>query len=114
LLSQTLVAYTIEVDNDFELSMSRAGFPGARLSLIAWTNLIRFIPKEGTSIRDLQTASLDSEDRLKLQLGCLERWGFIFFQQEEKTGNPELQAGSEVRRDGWGSGRGIKRRGSSI
>jgi hypothetical protein len=57
LLSQVLVAYTVELDNDFELGMSRAGFPGARLSLVAWTNLIRFISEDGTSVRDLQTAS---------------------------------------------------------
>jgi hypothetical protein len=107
LLSQALVAYTVELDNNFELGMSRAGFPGARLSLVVWTNLIRFIPEDGISVRDLQTTSLGSEDRLRFQLGCLERWGFIYFQQD-KSGPAESQARSEVKRDGWGSGRGIK------
>jgi hypothetical protein len=107
LLSQILVAYTVELDDDFELGMSRAGFPGARLSLVAWTNLIRFIPEGGTSVRDLQTVSFGSDDRLKLQLGCLERWGFVYFQREG-SGNHEPHARPGVRRDGWGSGRGIK------
>jgi hypothetical protein len=107
LLSQILVAYTVELDNEFELGMSRAGFPGARLSLVVWTNLVRFIPERGVPVRDLQTASMEHEDRLRFQLGCLERWGFIYFQQE-KDGDPRLRARSGVRRDGWGSGRGIK------
>src|SRR3984885_15100055 len=59
------------------------------------------------SFRDLQTTSLASEDRLRFQLGCLERWGFIYLQQD-KVGPAESQAHSEVKRDGWGSGRGIK------
>ena len=109
LLSQVLVAYTVELDNNFELGMSRAGFPGARLSLVVWTNVIRFIPETGgISVRDLQTTSLSSEERLRFQLGCLERWGFIYFQQDKKSSPAGSQAGSEVKRDGWGSGRGIK------
>ena len=103
LLSQILVAYTVELDNAFELGMSRAGFPGARLSLVVWTNLMRFIPEGGISVRDLQTTSSSSDDRSNLQLGCLERWGFIYFQQDSRLRGPP-----ETRRDGWGSGRGIK------
>jgi hypothetical protein len=86
LLSQVLVAYTVELDNYFELGMSSAGFPGARLSLVVWTNLVRFIPEHGISVRDLQTASLGSEDTLRFfPLGCLERWGFIYFQQDRDS-----------------------------
>lgn len=86
LLSQVLVAYTVEFDNEFELRMSKAGYRGARLSLVVWTNLMRFIGDDGIPVRDLATQSP--------VLGCLERWGFIF-----------LQPG---RRAGWGSGRGIR------
>jgi hypothetical protein len=106
LLSQVLVAYTVELDNNFELGMSRAGSPGARLPLVVWTNLLRFIPEDGVSVRDLQTASPGSEVRLKFQLGCLERWGFIYF-QPDKNGPAASKARPEVKRDGWGSGRGV-------
>ena len=64
LLSQVLVAYTVELDNDFELDMSKAGFPGARLSLVVWFNLIRLIHEGGTIVRDLQTASLGFADQV--------------------------------------------------
>lgn len=74
-LSQALVAYTIELDNEFELRMARAGYLGARLSLIAWANRLRFVPDEGISFRELAIRSASPHDRLKWQLGCLERWG---------------------------------------
>jgi hypothetical protein len=73
LLSKLLIAYTIELDNKFEFSMSREGFQGARLSLVLWMNLLRFIPLDGISFRDLTTHYLGSRDSLKLQLGCLGR-----------------------------------------
>jgi hypothetical protein len=101
LLSQLLVAYTIELDNEFELRMAEGGFPGARLSLTVWTNIVQFIAGEGITVRDLIAPSTVTFDQLKLALGCLERWGFVTLQQE-KSVNPK-----EARRDGWGSGRGI-------
>lgn len=43
LLSQALVAFTVEFDNEFERQMGEAGFPGARLSLVMWANVMRFV-----------------------------------------------------------------------
>ena len=77
LLSQALVAFTIEFDNDFELRMHNAGFPGSRLSLVVWANLMRFLCDGECSVSDLARDALTSPERLKHQLGCLERWGFI-------------------------------------
>ena len=37
LLSQVLVAFTVEFDNEFERQMAEAGYPGARLSLVVWS-----------------------------------------------------------------------------
>jgi hypothetical protein len=65
LLSQVLVAFTVEFDNEFERRMSEAGYPGARLSRVVWTDLMGFIADGPIAVRDLS----------KLQLGCLERWG---------------------------------------
>ena len=36
LLSQVLVAFTVEFDNEFERKIGEAGYPGARLSLVVW------------------------------------------------------------------------------
>src|SRR5271170_6741000 len=74
LLSQVLVAFTVEFDNEFERRMAKAGFVGARLSLVVWTNLMRFILENGATFRDLTPHSLAEPRQIKLMLGCLERW----------------------------------------
>jgi hypothetical protein len=113
LLSQTLVAFTIELDNEFERQMGEAGFPGARLSLIVWANLIRFLADGAVPARELASRALGPPERVKLQLGCLERWGFVALQTDPTVDRPALSGarkltGREQRRDGWGSGRAIR------
>jgi hypothetical protein len=51
LLSQALVASTVEFDNEFERRMSESGGVGARLSLTVWSNWVRFISDNGTSVQ---------------------------------------------------------------
>lgn len=111
LLSQIIVAFTVEVDNEFERQMAQAGYPGARLSLVVWFNLMRFIPERGISVRELVASSLLEQSQIKFMLGCLERWGFVTLEpgaESAKKGTLKLSAkrGFLVR-DGFGSGRGI-------
>ncbi|HXA57103.1 MAG TPA: hypothetical protein VNU84_06665 [Candidatus Acidoferrum sp.] len=100
LLSQILVAYTLEFDNEFEREMGGAAYAGARLSLVIWLNLIRFIPPSGISVRELTILALAPQERIKHQLGCLERWGFVALQPHAGTARNAMS-------HGWGSGRGI-------
>src|SRR5262249_12255681 len=62
-LSQALVAFTIEFDNEFEQQMphrtSDHGSTGAAgspwlVSMAMWTQFLQFIPAEGIAIRELQ------------------------------------------------------------
>jgi hypothetical protein len=94
LLSQLLVAFTVEFDGEFERRMGEAGYPGARLSLVVWTKLMRFAAEGEVSVRELTARAAAPDTQIKLPLGCLERWGFVVFKDE--------------RREGWGSGRGIR------
>jgi hypothetical protein len=105
LLSQILVAFTIELDNEFERQMND---PGARSSLVVWSNLIRFVPSTGISVREIVADSLLEQTEIKLMLGCLERWGFVTLQpgSTQKMPAVRLKRGLPVR-DGFGSGRGI-------
>jgi len=110
LLSQTLVAYTVEFDNQFERRMMMAGYRGACLSLVVWSNLMRFLTNAGQSVRDLAAQALAPE--AGLNLGCLERWGFVVLQADPADERPvpkrlHARAG-RLLRDGWGSGRGIR------
>jgi hypothetical protein len=109
LLSQILVAFTLELDNEFEREISKAGHPGARLSLVVWSNLIRFVPGEGILVRDLAKKALLEPTQMKFMLPCLERWRFVTLEPGAKPDNKPkklLKSGLAVR-DGWGSGRGI-------
>lgn len=91
--------------------MARADYRGTRLSLVLWTNVLSFVSAAGISVGDLQGRSLTPITHLKLLLGCLERWGIIWFDQKgtEPAKYSRTQIGSKLgsRRDGWGSGRGI-------
>jgi hypothetical protein len=112
LLSQVLVAFTIEFDNEFELRMSEAGDPGARLSLVLWSNLMRFLGSDRVSVESLVAQALAPETQVKFELGCLERWRFVVLEPDSSDPRPvptraHPQAG-RILRDGWGSGRGIR------
>jgi hypothetical protein len=112
LLSQTLVAFTVEFDNEFENRMSRSGYPGALLSLAVWSNLMRFLVGGDLCIRELVAQALTAENHLKFELGCLERWGFVVLRPDPGDDRPIPKRmhsrASRMLRDGWGSGRGIR------
>ena len=108
LLSQILVAFTVEFDNEFERQIAQAGHPGARLSLVVWSNLIRFIPPQGISVREIVANSLLEQTQIKFMLGCLERCGFVVLQPGSGEQAPKVRLiGAFPVRDGFGSGRGI-------
>jgi DNA-binding MarR family transcriptional regulator len=112
LLSQILVAYTVELDNAFEHRMGLAGYPGALLSLVMWSNLMRFLVDGEISVRDLAAQALAPDEDIKLELGCLERWGFVMLQPDVGDERPISRRVHRLKgrllRDGWGSGRGIR------
>jgi hypothetical protein len=112
LLSQTLVAFTVEFDNEFEHSMRKPGHPGALLSLVVWSNLMRFLTAGDLCVRELAARALATENQIKFELGCLERWGFLVFRPDPAddrpiSKRPHSRTG-HILRDGWGSGRGIR------
>jgi DNA-binding MarR family transcriptional regulator len=111
LLSQVLVAFTIEFDNEFERRMAESGFSGARLSLVVWSNLMRFLADGELFVRDLVRRARASQERIKHHLGCLERWRFVVLEPSAASDRPTASRAKprpRARRDGWGSGRGIR------
>jgi DNA-binding MarR family transcriptional regulator len=100
LLSQLLIAFTIELDNEFERRMphrttSFGSFAGIRTawlgSLVLWANAMRLVPKSGMTIAELvRQARTD-----KLQLPGLERWGYVSI-----TPVP-AESGKKSKQDGW-------------
>jgi hypothetical protein len=94
LLSQILVAYTVELDGEFERRMLQTPSRSARLSLVVWLNVLQFLADGPVAVRTLASRALADAAGVTAGLGCLERWGVV-----------TLQPG---RRAGFGSGRGIR------
>ena len=75
-------------------------------------NLMRFLTAGELSVRELAPRALITESQLKFELGCLERWGFLELRPDADDDRPISKRihnrSSRIRRDGWGSGRGIR------
>ena len=88
LLSQVLVAYTIEFDNEFEHRMPHrtskhgrtANSPDAPwlVSLAMWSNCMQFISEEGVTIGELQRLA-----RTGTNLAGMQRWGYIIIETDK-------------------------------
>jgi DNA-binding MarR family transcriptional regulator len=112
LLSQLLVAFTVELDNEFERRMAEAGQTGSPVSLVVWLDLMRFLTGDGVAVRDLAKQALAPEKGIKFELGCLERWRFVVLEGDPADERPiprhPHRLSGRLLRDGWGSGRGIR------
>jgi hypothetical protein len=110
LISQILVAFSLELDNEFERQMTEAGYAASGLSWSIWTNILKFLG-EGIRVEDL-SALTPLKDTHHI-LGCLERWRVIVLEPEANDQRPvqktlHRQTGRALR-PGWGSGRGIRK-----
>ncbi len=94
-LSQVLIAFTIELDNEFERRFREAG-GGARVtSLTMWSNLLRVVG-DGITVRELVAAVGLPKASVLSRVGGVERWGYV-------------SVGSSTgEREGYGSARGVK------
>jgi DNA-binding MarR family transcriptional regulator len=87
LLSQVLVAFTIEFDNETERQMqhrtTRHGSKGASLhapwlvSLVMWSNCMQYIGEKGVCVGELEKLA-----RTKTNLNGMERWGYIVIEPD--------------------------------
>ena len=104
MLSQALVAFTIEVDNEAERQLphrttwgpaARSGRGPWLVSLTMWANFMRFLPADGVPLRDVA-------DLVPLtNLAGLERWGYV--EIAAAGGGPARRRGDAVvRPTGWG------------
>lgn len=96
LLSQALIAYTIELDNEFEHRFAQAGGRARIVSLVMWSNFLRFVG-DGITVGELPGAAGLPKSRMLSTLGGMERWRYI-----------AVGTGSSAKRDGFGSARGLK------
>jgi DNA-binding MarR family transcriptional regulator len=102
LLSKVLVAFTIELDNEFERRCADAGV-GRRfgVSIVMWSNFMRFVGA-GVTVGKLVAAAGLPKARVLSTLGGMERWRYVYV-TSEPDGTP-----AESKRDGWGTARGLR------
>jgi DNA-binding MarR family transcriptional regulator len=95
LLSQALVAFTIEFDNESERQMQHrttrhGATPGAPhapwlVSLVMWTNCMQFVGEEGITVRELEDAA-----HTKTNLNGMERWGYVVVRPDPADNRAKL------------------------
>ena len=94
-LSQALIAFTIELDNEFERRFQASGGGARVVSLTMWSNLLRFVG-DGTTVGELVAAVGLPKRSVLSRLGGVERWRYV-------SVGPAAE-----KREGYGSGRGVK------
>ncbi len=101
-LSHLLVAFTIELDNEFERRMEEAA-PSRpfRVSIVMWSNFLRFVGS-GIPVGELPAAAGLPKARVLSTLGGMERWGYVFVAPSGTRKPPA------TRREGFGSARGLR------
>lgn len=77
-LSQCLVAFTIEYDNEWE---EKFWIPSEtktfRVSIVMWENFLKFVPEQGISLQELSVKAGYTKGKLHPSLPGMIRWGFV-------------------------------------
>lgn len=94
-LSHALVAFTIEFDNEFERRFAEAGGGARVVSLVMWSNFLRFVG-DGIAVGELPTATGIPKNRTLSTLGGMERWRYV------------VVGPQSTKRDGYGSARALR------
>jgi hypothetical protein len=93
LLSQTLVAYTVEFDNEFEHRMphrtTRDGAAGGPrgpwlVSMAMWLNCMRFVGEAPMRVSELERLA-----RTGTNLDGMRRWGYVFLEPDPADHRPK-------------------------
>src|ERR1700722_9728055 len=94
LLSPTLVAFTIEFDNQAEQQMLHRTTRHGRsaesrhapwlVSLAMWSNCMQFIGEEGLPVRELERRA-----RTRTNLAGMERWGYVVVEPDPSDSRPK-------------------------
>lgn len=101
LLSRVLVAFTIELDNEHEARMARTWARPFKTSLVMWSNGLRFVSADGTTVGDLAALTAQDERALASIVGGMERWGYLTVDHDPADGHPG-------ERPNFGTAKGIR------
>ena len=91
LLSQALIAFTIELDNEFERQFTDSGLRAFGVSLVMWSNLMRFVDDEGVTVGEIPAlagvaGTPATSGWIQTSLAGMERWGYIIVAPDPADG----------------------------
>lgn len=95
LLSQVLIAFTIEHDDEFERQIMASPYRPFLASMVMWSNFMRFVPTEGISVRELSAAAGISKP-VHPSLPGMERWGYVKVEKDPSDPRPKPPRGDLV------------------
>ena len=109
LLSQVLVAFTIEFDNEFEHQMphrttrhgSTADAGGRRgpwlVSMVMWSNCMQYIPEEGIAVRELARRARITDKSMRMVLTRMGAWwGYLVVEPPNVRPKPAGRKAQQV------------------
>jgi DNA-binding MarR family transcriptional regulator len=99
LLAQTLIAFTIELDNEFEHRLPhvttlgrKRGVPGDGpwlVSLVMWSNFMRYLGDDGIPVREFERLKGTTIDTLESSVAGMTRWGYVEIEPAAKGRSPK-------------------------
>lgn len=96
-----LVAFAIEFDNEFEARMLKSWARPFRVSIVMWSDFMRFVREPGTPFGEIVGASRLPKGAVASVVGGMERWGYVTVDHDPAQGVPPV-------RKGFGTGRGLR------
>jgi DNA-binding MarR family transcriptional regulator len=99
LLSQVLIAFTIEFDNEFERQMMASPYRPFLVSIVMWANFMRFVPADGIKVRELASVAGASKP-IHPSLPGMERWGYVSVQRDAADNRPKPPRADYIVRPG--------------
>ncbi len=101
MLSQVLVAFVIEFDNEFESRLAKTWARPFRVSMVMWSNFMRFVREGGTPFAEVVDSSHIPSRAVASVVGGMERWSYISVDEDPAGGRPPP-------RKGFGTAKGIR------
>jgi DNA-binding MarR family transcriptional regulator len=95
LLSHALVAFTVELDNEFERQLAGSGHHTFLVSLVMWSNFMRFVGEDGAPVRELAAAA-GIPKAIHPSLAGMERWGYVTVLPDPADGRPKPPRGDWI------------------
>jgi DNA-binding MarR family transcriptional regulator len=84
-LSQVLVAFTIEFDNEWEHRISKTYARPFKVSIAMWSNYLRYVRTDGTPFGEVVRLSCCTKETMASTVGGMERWGYIEVGRDPKA-----------------------------